>query len=131
MEEYEGAKEAFEAGSELAPDNTFKTWIRKCDAELEGRAGAHRTGGSLWDPSNWRNVMLWGPTTRDTANRQWRYPRSPGRKASTLRFLVAGLALPPFEPTARTRLSLPRLGGPCARRPGQGFHGNSLVGLVL
>ncbi|EFJ50879.1 hypothetical protein VOLCADRAFT_57643 [Volvox carteri f. nagariensis] len=35
MEEYEAAKEAFEAGCQLAPDNTFKTWIRKCDAELE------------------------------------------------------------------------------------------------
>ncbi len=36
MEEYEAAKEAFEAGCQLSPDNTFKTWIRKCDAELEG-----------------------------------------------------------------------------------------------
>ncbi|GLC45039.1 hypothetical protein PLESTM_001680100 [Pleodorina starrii] len=35
MEEYEAAKEAFEAGCQLASDNTFKTWIRKCDAELE------------------------------------------------------------------------------------------------
>lgn len=36
MEEFEAAKEAFEAGHQLTPDNTFKTWIRKCDAELEG-----------------------------------------------------------------------------------------------
>lgn len=36
MEEYEAAKESFEAGCQLSPDNTFKTWIRKCDAELEG-----------------------------------------------------------------------------------------------
>lgn len=35
MEEYEAAKESFEAGCQLSPDNTFKTWIRKCDAELE------------------------------------------------------------------------------------------------
>ncbi|KAG2453736.1 hypothetical protein HYH02_001947 [Chlamydomonas schloesseri] len=40
MEEYEAAKEAFEAGCALAPDNTFKTWIRKCDAELEDEAAA-------------------------------------------------------------------------------------------
>ena len=36
MEEYEAAKEAFEGGAALAPDATFKTWIRKCDAELRG-----------------------------------------------------------------------------------------------
>ncbi|KXZ47405.1 hypothetical protein GPECTOR_35g843 [Gonium pectorale] len=40
MEEYEGAKEAFEAGCQLAPDNTFKQWIRKCDAELEDEAAS-------------------------------------------------------------------------------------------
>ncbi|PNW75124.1 hypothetical protein CHLRE_12g513600v5 [Chlamydomonas reinhardtii] len=40
LEEYEAAKEAFEAGCALAPDNTFKTWIRKCDAELEDEAAA-------------------------------------------------------------------------------------------
>ncbi len=37
LEEYESAKEAFEAGQRLAPENgQFKTWIRKCQAEIEG-----------------------------------------------------------------------------------------------
>ncbi|GFR43610.1 hypothetical protein Agub_g4707 [Astrephomene gubernaculifera] len=40
MEEYEAAKEAFEAGYQLAPDNTFRTWIRKCDAELDEEAAS-------------------------------------------------------------------------------------------
>jgi len=37
LEEYEAAKEAFDAGARLAPDSAqFKTWARKCMAELEG-----------------------------------------------------------------------------------------------
>jgi len=39
MEEYEAAKEAFDAGALLEPGNQlFKTWTRKCQAELEGEA---------------------------------------------------------------------------------------------
>eukprot|EP00967_Tisochrysis_lutea_P019660 scaffold22360_cov17-Tisochrysis_lutea.AAC.3 len=38
LEEYEAAKEAFDAGASLAPDNSqFQTWARKCQAELEGK----------------------------------------------------------------------------------------------
>ena len=38
LEEYEAAKEAFEAGQALDPKNSFfKTWIRKCVAEIDGR----------------------------------------------------------------------------------------------
>ena len=38
LEEYETAKEAFEAGLALDPKNSsFKTWIRKCAAEIDGR----------------------------------------------------------------------------------------------
>lgn len=38
LEEYETAKEAFEAGQALDPKNSsFKTWIRKCAAEIDGR----------------------------------------------------------------------------------------------
>jgi hypothetical protein len=36
MEEYETAKAAFEKGQQLDHENaTFKTWIRKCMAEME------------------------------------------------------------------------------------------------
>ena len=37
LEEYESAKDAFEAGLQLDPQSSaFKTWVRKCDAEMEG-----------------------------------------------------------------------------------------------
>lgn len=37
LEEYEAAKEVFEAGQAVAAaDAQLKTWIRKCVAELEG-----------------------------------------------------------------------------------------------
>lgn len=37
LEEYEAAKEAFDAGAVLAPgDKQFKTWAAKCQAELDG-----------------------------------------------------------------------------------------------
>ena len=37
LEEYESAKSAFEAGQALdAKNSTFKTWIRKCAAEMDG-----------------------------------------------------------------------------------------------
>jgi len=38
LEEYESAKSALTDGIKLAPESQqqqFKTWIRKCDAELE------------------------------------------------------------------------------------------------
>ncbi len=36
MDEFESAKAAFEKGLVLDPNNSqFKTWIRKCDAEIE------------------------------------------------------------------------------------------------
>ncbi|MEW5312716.1 MAG: hypothetical protein WDW38_004329 [Sanguina aurantia] len=38
LEEYESAKEVFEAGQKQADDAAFKTWIRKCNAELEAAA---------------------------------------------------------------------------------------------
>lgn len=39
LEEYETAKAAFEAGQALDPNNSsFKTWIRKCAAEIEDEA---------------------------------------------------------------------------------------------
>lgn len=37
LEEYESAKAAFEAGQALDNKNSsFKTWIRKCAAEMDG-----------------------------------------------------------------------------------------------
>ncbi len=37
LDEYEAAKAAFEAGQALElSKTTYKTWIRKCNAELEG-----------------------------------------------------------------------------------------------
>jgi suppressor of G2 allele of SKP1 len=37
LEEFEAAKEAFDAGAKIAPENPqFKTWARKCQAELAG-----------------------------------------------------------------------------------------------
>lgn len=37
LEEYETARDAFLSGSRLAPDTAaFKTWARKCQAELDG-----------------------------------------------------------------------------------------------
>jgi suppressor of G2 allele of SKP1 len=46
LEEYETAKQAFEKGQSLDPSNSgFKTWIRKCDAELqvEGKSSSTST----------------------------------------------------------------------------------------
>jgi len=41
MDEYESAKAAFEKGHSLDPNNAqFKTWIRKCEAEIESEGGA-------------------------------------------------------------------------------------------
>lgn len=38
LEEYESARKFFDKGSDLATDQrSFKTWARKCDAEIEGR----------------------------------------------------------------------------------------------
>jgi hypothetical protein len=37
LEEFESAKSSFTDGQKIAPEaqqNQFKTWIRKCDAEL-------------------------------------------------------------------------------------------------
>jgi suppressor of G2 allele of SKP1 len=37
--EYEAAKDAFELGQSLDPNNSqFRTWIRKCNTELETEA---------------------------------------------------------------------------------------------
>ena len=42
LEEYESAKAAFEAGQALDSKNSsFKTWIRKCNAELDGESHTH------------------------------------------------------------------------------------------
>ena len=35
MEEYESAKEAFEASEALSDQLSVRRWIRKCDAEIE------------------------------------------------------------------------------------------------
>lgn len=35
LEEFETAKEAFEKAQELEPADSTKTWIRKCNAELD------------------------------------------------------------------------------------------------
>lgn len=56
MEEYEAAKEAFEAGQSISNESTFKTWIRKCDAELEDELEASkskqaRAGPNITSPS--------------------------------------------------------------------------------
>lgn len=40
LEEYETAKEAFDAAAGLEPTNkTYHTWMAKCKAELDGEAG--------------------------------------------------------------------------------------------
>ncbi|KAK3251379.1 Cochaperone protein [Cymbomonas tetramitiformis] len=39
LEEYATAKTAFVAGNDCDPSNTFKTWIRKCEVELEDEEG--------------------------------------------------------------------------------------------
>ncbi|GLI58864.1 hypothetical protein VaNZ11_000629 [Volvox africanus] len=52
MEEYEAAKESFEAGCQLSPDNTFKTWIRKCDAELEDEASSKSENTATLAPAD-------------------------------------------------------------------------------
>eukprot|EP00274_Cyanoptyche_gloeocystis_P003478 CAMPEP_0196666758 /NCGR_PEP_ID=MMETSP1086-20130531/64695_1 /TAXON_ID=77921 /ORGANISM="Cyanoptyche gloeocystis , Strain SAG4.97" /LENGTH=391 /DNA_ID=CAMNT_0042003995 /DNA_START=48 /DNA_END=1223 /DNA_ORIENTATION=- len=38
--EYETAKSAFEQGNKIQPSDPFKTWIRKCDAEIREEAAA-------------------------------------------------------------------------------------------
>lgn len=39
LDEFEAAREAFQAGLAVEPANSaFKTWLRKCEAELAGRA---------------------------------------------------------------------------------------------
>ena len=45
LDEFESAKEAFETALALDPKaSSYKTWIRKCDAELEGK---HPVSGML------------------------------------------------------------------------------------
>ncbi|DBA95298.1 hypothetical protein WJX82_009900 [Trebouxia sp. C0006] len=45
LEEYESAKSAFEAGQALDPRNsTFKTWVRKCAAEMDDEVEEIQTG---------------------------------------------------------------------------------------
>ncbi len=40
MDEYEAAKAALEQGQRLDPDNKqYKTWLRKCEAELSDEIG--------------------------------------------------------------------------------------------
>ena len=42
LEDFQSAKEAFEAGLALEkPSRSFKMWIRKCDAELECKHRKH------------------------------------------------------------------------------------------
>lgn len=37
LEEYETALQCFQQGQQLAPDMTkFRTWIKRCQAELDG-----------------------------------------------------------------------------------------------
>lgn len=48
LDEFEAAKAAFEAGQALEPSKaTYKTWIRKCNAELEGRGFIRSTTSSI------------------------------------------------------------------------------------
>ena len=54
LEEYESAKEAFETANSIQKKKETETWIRKCNAELEGlslttiaiRPGTTQLGGS-------------------------------------------------------------------------------------
>jgi hypothetical protein len=44
LDEYETALDAFQHGQALAPDMAaFKTWVRKCQAAIEGERCAWRT----------------------------------------------------------------------------------------
>jgi len=55
LDEFEAAKEAFQAGLALEPANSsFQTWIRKCDAELSGEDGqvAEASGEATPAPSS-------------------------------------------------------------------------------
>jgi len=69
LEEYESAKSAFEAGQALdAKNSTFKTWIRKCAAEMDGahsllptQASAHN-GFALFLSLFGRSGTLYGAT---------------------------------------------------------------------
>ncbi len=46
LEEYETARESFAKAQELAPTNAaLKTWIRKCDAEIQGAPPSAPAGG--------------------------------------------------------------------------------------
>ena len=50
MDEFEAAKGALEEGARLDPANKqYKTWLRKCQAELDG-ARRGRGGGTLPPP---------------------------------------------------------------------------------
>lgn len=47
LDEFEAAREAFQAGLAVEPANsTFKTWLRKCEAELAGEEGREAEASS-------------------------------------------------------------------------------------
>jgi len=69
LEEFETAKTAFEHGQKLAPSNTqFKTWLRKCDAEIQSESGVPTatTVSSAALPNKSHHVTP-SPTTTTTA----------------------------------------------------------------
>jgi suppressor of G2 allele of SKP1 len=52
LEEYETAKMAFEKGQQIDPENSaFKTWIRKCNAEMEAEGGQSSTSATTESPA--------------------------------------------------------------------------------
>eukprot|EP00244_Chara_vulgaris_P004255 TRINITY_DN1834_c0_g1_i3.p1 TRINITY_DN1834_c0_g1~~TRINITY_DN1834_c0_g1_i3.p1 ORF type:complete len:363 (+),score=69.02 TRINITY_DN1834_c0_g1_i3:226-1314(+) len=50
LEEYETAKEAFEAGNEIEPSDEYRKWIRKCEAEIEDELASRSTGQEECSP---------------------------------------------------------------------------------
>jgi len=76
MEEYESALAAFEKGFSLdSSDQSFKTWIRKCKAEIEGESADGTTSTTVPAPTPTASTN--GTTTTPTPTHSSTVPRKP------------------------------------------------------
>ena len=58
LDEYESAKEAFEAAHALDKRRESETWIRKCDAELKGAHAVLRSYTGVYKAFPWHTALL-------------------------------------------------------------------------
>eukprot|EP00798_Chlamydomonas_sp_ICE-L_P001463 gene1463-32840_t len=88
LEEYESAKEVFEAGQKVAPENNqFMTWIRKCQAEIDEELEASspkRATTSTTPPIGYGNLPAAAPVVASTKPQPTGAPSSSTAPAATV-----------------------------------------------